>query len=740
MPAAVIRPDTFQAWAGQSLLVVNTHGECGDDQGLSGYYFREARFLDRVQLRIDGAAPWRCEAAAINPDALAFTYVHPEIAQTGEGSRNQRATRKHDIPERALDIRVQLVVDAAHLDVSAAITNRSRRAVAFNVSWRFGADFADIQEAEEGKRQQRAAVKTTRADGTLQFAYQHRKLPYVTRIRALDARPWRARGQSLTTELHLEPQERADMAIRVQPSGTNADLTENEAIDRREVVNRWRANFARLEVPGNRLAEQILAHSVRDFGSFALLEGARDEWLTLQAGVPLYPVLFGRDALTAGWQAALIDRGEALSAALVRLGRMQSNRFDDWHDEEPGRLPYQMRNGPLELLNRNPDLAYYADYAGPLMYVISLANLYAWNGDRAVVQRHWDTARRVLDWAREYGDSDRDGYLEYQTKSSRGTKNEGWKDSDDAIVYDDGRLVAAPIATCELQAYWYAAQSLMGALAWMRGERADAAAYRKSAAELKERFNRDWWMPDKSFFGLAMDRHKRLVRAVTSNVGQCVACGIVDAAHLRPVVDRLFAPDLFSGWGIRTLASSHAFYNPLSYHRGPVWPVEQATILFGLRRFGFNARAQQLAGALFDLAQLYPEHRIPECVGGYARSEMPTPAAYPHANAPQLWSATAFPLTIQALLGIVPLAPFDSLIVDPVLPAWLPDLIVHDLRVGGATVSLRFWRDAHGHSKWKVLRKDGTLHIVRQPPPESIEAGLAERAAAVLDTVRHASA
>jgi len=191
--------------------------------------------------------------------------------------------------------------------------------------------------------------------------------------------PGRAKHE-LTANLRLGAQEHVELRLRVEPSGTNADLTEDDSAQRRAAAEAWRARFAKLESPGNRLAEKTFASNIRDVGSFALLEGKRDEWLALQAGVPLYPVLFGRDAVTAGWQSALVDRGDSLAASLVRLGRMQTHRFDDFHDEEPGRLPYQMRNGPLELLNKNPDRAYYADYAGPLMYVISLANLYAWTG------------------------------------------------------------------------------------------------------------------------------------------------------------------------------------------------------------------------------------------------------------------------------------------------------------------------------------------------------------------------
>ena len=275
----------------------------------------------------------------------------------------------------------------------------------------------------------------------------------------------------------------------------------------------------------------------------------------------------------------------------------------------------------------------------------------------------------------------------------------------------------------------------MGLLAGLMGAGGDAAAWRESALTLKGRFNRDWWMHDEQSFALALDPDKRQVRAITSNVGHCLATGIVDEQFRAPLVGRMFTSDMFSGWGIRTLSASHGFYNPLSYHRGTVWAVEQGTIIFGLRRFGFNARALELTRAMFELSLLYPENRIPECVGGYARSEQATPGAYPRANTPQLWNASAFPLAMQSLLGIMPLAPADTLVIDPILPAWMSEVVLRNLRVGGATITLRFWRGRRGGSKWEVLHKRGTLHVVRQPPPEARSVDTMDRAKALMESV-----
>ena len=738
---AAVQPAQRYAWCGQSLLVTDLRGECGGADGLTGFYFREARHLRRLRLLVNAQEPWLCAGGDAGDRTLTFVHVYPELTQFGGGgtdvSDDTTWLDPHGVSQRAIDIRLRHDVGPAGMLTTVVLVNRSNAAVTLQLEWEVDADFADIQEAFAGERQQTAPVSCIPDDGGFTLRYGHERLPLATAVHAAGG-DWSATTEgrfTLHTRLALAPQQEATTVLHVQPLDGAIPIAPDG--DHLAAVARWRRAVPTVHTPGNGSVEAMIRQATSDLASLALLDGPPEEWLAIQAGIPLYPALFGRDAITAGWQATILDRGEMLDAALTRLARMQSDRVEEWTDEEPGRLPYQMRTGPLARLALNPYSAYYADFASPLAFVISLAHHFSWSGDRAVLRRHFDTARRILDWARTYGDRDGDGYLEYLTRSTKGTKNQGWKDSGNAVLYEDGRPVPSPVGTCELQGYWYAAQQVMAALCWLVGDRGDARAHWQSAMELKERFNRDWWMEDEGFIALALDADKRLARSLTSNVGQCLATGIISAEHIPRVVGRLFAPDLFSGWGIRTLSTGHPSYNPLAYHLGTVWPVENATIVFGLRRFGLDARAHDLAEGMFALAGMYPRGRAPECVGGYARGEFPNPGAYPRANPIQAWNQSGLLLVLQSLLGLQPVAPLHTLFVDPALPSWLPEVVVRGLRLGAATASVRFWRDGHGGSHAEVLERRGPFHLVRQPAPESLTAGVGDRIAALAQTIMH---
>jgi glycogen debranching enzyme len=343
--------------------------------------------------------------------------------------------------------------------------------------------------------------------------------------------------------------------------------------------------------------------------------------------------------------------------------------------------------------------------------------------------------RRVLDWARYGGDLDGDGYIDYLTLSEHGPRHQAWKDSDNAVVDEQGRQIDAPFASCETQGYYMAALQFMAAFSLVMGHKKEAVSLWREAGALKERFNRDFWLEEEGFVAFGLDADRRPIRVLTSNAAQCIATGIVADEHLPRLVDRIFQPDLFSGWGIRTISTGNPSYNPLSYHLGSVWPVENGSIVFGLRRYGFDDRAVELARALYDLALLWPGGRTPECVGGYAREERGHPGAYPQANSFQTWNQSVFPILLQSLLGAVPVAPLRLLVLDPVLPPWLPEITIRGWRIGEATISVRFRRDEEGRSEYEVLEKKGKLRVMRQAPVDSLAVGLWRRIGALAKDV-----
>ncbi len=373
------------------------------------------------------------------------------------------------------------------------------------------------------------------------------------------------------------------------------------------------------------------------------------------------------------------------------------------------------------MLNFNPHGRYYGSVTGAISFGFALASLWRWTGDENLVRPLIKTALKGLKWADEYGDIDGDGFCEYLTRSNQGEKNQGWKDSGDAIIYEDGSQVSDPLGTCEMQGFIYASKMQMSEMLQGLGEEALSVKLATQAAELKKRFNDAFWMEKEGYIALGLDANKRQIKSIASDPGHCLTSGIVDAALAAQVARRMMAPDLFSGWGVRTLSADHPGFDPYAYHRGTVWPVENADFAMAFARHGLHDLCHQLARAHFETAALFQHHRPPEVFAGHQRdAQHPFPGLYPKANWPQAWSASASFMHLQAILGIYPYAPRHALLLDPRLPGWLPEVTLQKLRVGDAHVSLRFYRKEDGMTDYDVLDKRGPLNIVRQSCPLSL--------------------
>ena len=470
-----------------------------------------------------------------------------------------------------------------------------------------------------------------------------------------------------------------------------------------------------------------LEQACRDLSALRLHDLDRgDRAWTVAAGLPIFVALFGRDTLTAAWQSALLST-DLLQGTLPEIARWQGAERNDWRDEQPGRMLHEAHTSPLARLNFNPRSRYYGATTTSAFYAVAVSLLWHWTGDKDLVAPLLDPALKALHWLDRYAMRG-DGFYYYQSRSSNGTQNQGWKDSGDAIVYPDGTQVSPPIASCEEQGFIHAAKLQLSEVLWSLGHKDQASRLFHEAGELKRRFNEKYWMEDAGYFAMGLDSHGRQIASIGSDPGHCIATGIVDHDLVERAAVRMFADDLFTGWGIRTLSSEHPAFNPYSYHRGSVWPVEHGTFAMGLMRYGLHDLVEKICRAQFEAAALFDFYRLPELFSGHQRDpEHPFPAYYLAANWPQAWSASAMFSLLQAMLGLYPYAPLHTLLLDPRLPEWLPEITLENLHVGAATLKIRFFRKTDGTSDYKVLEKNGHVHVLHQPSPWSLTVGYAER-------------
>jgi glycogen debranching enzyme len=384
---------------------------------------------------------------------------------------------------------------------------------------------------------------------------------------------------------------------------------------------------------------------------------------------------------------------------------------------------HESHTGPLSALEYVPHGRSYGSVTTSAFYPFVLASLWHWTGERAVVTPFVEPALAALRWRERHERTPR-GFYAYRTRSRQGVKNQGWKDSVTAIVDQDGRSIDNPIASSELQGYYYAALRYSALVFAATGDRVYAAELVGRAAQLRRRFHEEYWMPEHRCYALALGPDKQQVKSVNSNDGQLLATGIVPSRVAPTVARRLLEPDMFSGWGIRTLSAQHAAYDPFSYHRGSVWPVEAGTFALGLARYGCWDELHRLAEGTFAAASLFEGHRLPEVLSGLPRDDAhPYPGVYPKSCSPQAWSASAIIAIVQALLGLRPIAPMRAILVDPHLPLWLPDFTLEGIRLGRARFDLAVRRDRQGGATVKSLGGD-RVAVIHRPFRQARRAAL----------------
>jgi glycogen debranching enzyme len=551
------------------------------------------------------------------------------------------------------------------------ILNHDDEPVDLTVRIDAASDFADLFEVKDALAKQ-GKYSSRIEDAKLLLAYERKTFRRATVISA--TAPARIDKNGLTFKARLEPHggwaTEIDVAATLVSVGKRGGRPARAQKRRREnmerSLERWIGDAPRLECDWEPL-RTTYRRSLVDLAALRFSPPITPGRSLPAAGLPWFMTMFGRDSILTSLQ-ALPFTPELAATTLRVLGLWQGTRVDDFRDEDPGRILHEMRYGEMTAFEERPHSPYYGCADATALYVVLLDEYERWTGDRKLVRELEQEARAALNWIDEYADLMGNGYVSYQRRNEKtGLENQCWKDSWDSISYRDGRLPGFPRATCELQGYAYDAKVRGARLAreiWK--DPALAEELEKQAADLKRRFNRDFWVDDDEYFALALDADGNQVDALSSNNGHLLWSGIVDKSKAKAVARHLMGTRLFSGWGIRTLAEGEGRFNPIGYHVGTVWPFDNSFIAWGLRRYGFKHEAAQIAAGILNAAAFF-DGRLPEAFGGYEREATKYPVQYPTACSPQAWSTGAPLLFLRTMLGLEPLG--EHLIVDPTLPS-----------------------------------------------------------------------
>lgn len=705
MPLKIqVGPPQISIHFGQTVLISELDGQIAwpSEKGL---YFLDTRVISSWSIYANGE-PWQL----LNGGAV--THYAMRVLLTNRAFETEDGT----IPAHTLGLTIgRWICEGMHEDLE--VTNHGMKPVKFQLELNIRSDFADIFEVKSGRIVRRGRIATDWLPSQLRL---------VTTYNNGDFRRAVAIETSLTSGAVAYANGRLSFEVALAPgqSWHSCLLYTFEDGERRfepprrcvgaceecessETLTDWLKTVTKIQT-SNEEYYRLFHQALVDMLALRLPIATEDRMAFLPAaGLPWFVAPFGRDSLIASLQNILIYPQFA-HGTLDFLGSLQAVKDDPYRDAEPGKIFHELRYGELAHFKLVPHTPYYGTADATPLYLITLHAAWRATGEESLLRRHLGVAEGCLSWIDNYGDRDGDGFQEYQTRSPVGYENMGWKDAGDAVVYPDGSLVKGPKALCELQGYVYDAWLGMAEIYDVLGNQARARELREKAAKLFERFNAAFWDDDMGFYVFALDGAKQKVRTVSSNAGHCLWSGIVPPERARKVVERLMAPDMWTGWGIRTLSTNNPAYNPYNYQTGSVWPHDNAIIAMGFKLYGFGAEAAQIAHDISMAASHFQLNQLPELYTAFPRNEMSFPVQYIGANVPQAWAAGAAFMLTQALLGIHPDAPRNRVYVDPVLPEWLPDLTVLDLHIGKHNLDIRFWRDGE-QTKYQVIKGDPSV-------------------------------
>jgi len=671
--------------------------------GQQGLFYQDTRYLSRLELLIQGHKPLLLSSVTGEDNVMVTVdLTNPDIELPSGVS----------LPRGTLHLyRNKFLADGICLD-QITVHNFSPESVETELSFVFGADFKDIFEVRGQMRERRGRYLPDEPERNgVVLAYEGLdKVVRRTRIQCSGTSA-RAVAGEITVPVRLEPQQekvfslnvycecngaRRDVVsfdealLRVQCEKNDSPLASVDIYTSNEQFNDW-LNRSRADLA------MMLSHT--PFGPYPY------------AGVPWFSTPFGRDgiitALELLWLAPEVAKG-----VLSYLAATQATSLDPERDAEPGKILHETRKGEMAQLREVPFGLYYGSVDSTPLFLLLAAAYYERTADTEFLRSIWPNIQAALDWIDRFGDIDGDGFVEYARKTESGLLQQGWKDSQDSVFYSDGTLAHGPIALCEVQAYVYAARNGIAAVAEDLGHLDLASTLKARAEHLRCKFSTAFWSDELGMFALALDGRKRQCRVRSSNAGQCLFSGIASRHQTIRTNESLLSPGIFSGWGIRTIATEEMRYNPMSYHNGSVWPHDNAMIAFGARDLREKDIAMKVLSSLLDLSLFVDLRRLPELICGFPRRPGKGPTLYPVACAPQAWSAGAVFMTLQACLGLSISAKDSRLhLYHTALPEALSRVEVRNLRIRDSVIDIAFERYAETVGV-NVLRRSGDVEIL----------------------------
>jgi glycogen debranching enzyme len=699
-----VGPPQIAIHQGQTVLISEPNGQIRwpTEKGL---YFRDTRMISSWTISANGEA-WEL----LNGGAVSYYAARMFLAN------KSIPTEDGVIAPRTLGLTISRSIGGGlHEDID--ITNNSMKQVRFQLEIAFRCDFADIFEVKSGNIVRRGQITThwsaTRQRLRTGYSNQDFRRAVTASVVSAPGKAVSANGR-LSFDVKLGPGEawHACLLYTLEDGDEHIRapkecIAESDKSRHADDIKQWIDTVAKIET-SNEEFYRLFRRGLQDMAALRLPIKGTDHVVFLPAaGMPWFVAPFGRDSLIASLQNILIHP-EFARATLDILGSLQAKEDDPYRDAEPGKILHELRYGELAHFKLIPHTPYYGTADATPLYLITLHAAWRATGDSGLLQQLLPVAEACLTWIDEYGDRDGDGFQEYQTRSPVGYENMGWKDSGDAIMHADGSPVKGPKALCELQGYVYHAWLGMAEIFEALGKPDRARDLRAKAAALFARFNQAFWDEELGFYALALDGDKNKVLTVASNAGHCLWSRIVPPERAKRVIERLMAPDMWTGLGIRTLSADHPAFNPYNYQTGSVWPHDNAIIAIGFKFYGFGAQAAQIARGISSAGTHFLLNQLPELYTTLERDERNFPVQYIGANVPQAWAAGSSFILTQALLGFLPDARRNKLYVDPWFPTWLPDLTMRNLRIGRHKFDIRFWRE-DARTEFEVIKGEPDL-------------------------------